>query len=169
MLEMATYSSPLKTWSYDPSINTDTTGRYIKDISSFNTLAAGYQRNLTPKQAEFTGSISGTTLTVTAVASGTLAVGMTITDTTNSFNTWATYYKSTVKITALGTGTGGVGDYTVSETATVGSRTLFGNDGGRALVPNAQIVPYAYINTGSNALTGTTPVYVPATVTPTIV
>ena len=62
-----------------------------------------------------TGSISGTTLTVSAVSSGTLAVG----DFINGAGvTGGTY------ITALGTGSGGVGTYTVNTSQTVSSTTI---------------------------------------------
>jgi hypothetical protein len=70
----------------------------------------------------FTGSISGTTLTVSAVVSGTLAIGQLITGTGVSASppgSNATY------ITALGTGTGGVGTYTVGVSQTVSSTTMF--------------------------------------------
>ena len=69
----------------------------------------------------FTGSISGTTLTVSAVVSGTLAIGQLITGTGVSASppgSNATY------ITALGTGTGGVGTYTVSVSQTVSSTAM---------------------------------------------
>lgn len=65
--------------------------------------------------AVFTGSISGTTLSVTAVASGTIYAGTYI---TGSGVTAGTY------ITANGTGTGGTGTYTVSASQTVGSTTI---------------------------------------------
>lgn len=65
--------------------------------------------------AVVTGSISGTTLTVTGVTSGTLAVGQTL---SGSGITAGTY------ITALGTGTGGNGTYTVSASQTAGSTTV---------------------------------------------
>lgn len=68
-----------------------------------------------PSSATFVGSISGTTLTVTAVTSGTIAVGQAI------FG--ANVLQNTV-ITALGTGSGGVGTYTVSNTQTVVSTTI---------------------------------------------
>ena len=55
--------------------------------------------------AQFTASISGSTMTVTAVASGTLAVGQMIS------GSGVTQYTT---ITALGTGAGGIGTYTVS-------------------------------------------------------
>ena len=69
----------------------------------------------------FTGSFSGTTLTVSAVASGTLAVGQLIVGTGVSASppgSNATY------ITALGTGSGGVGTYTVGVSQTLTSRAL---------------------------------------------
>lgn len=62
--------------------------------------------------ASFTGAIAGTTLTVSAVASGTLAVGQTISDTTGNLVVGTT-------ITALGSGSGGTGTYTVSNSQTV--------------------------------------------------
>jgi hypothetical protein len=65
--------------------------------------------------AVVTGSISGTTLTVSAVTSGTLAVGMLVVGTGVTAGT---------RITAYGTGTGSTGDYTVSASQTVSSTTL---------------------------------------------
>jgi hypothetical protein len=61
--------------------------------------------------AAFTGSITTTTLTVTAVASGTLAIGQRVTGAGVPTNT---------TITALGSGVGGTGTYTVSTTSTTG-------------------------------------------------
>ena len=68
-----------------------------------------------PSAATFTGSISGTTLTVTSVLSGTIAVGQAIFGQGMDQNT---------VITALGTGTGGVGTYTVSDSQTVASTSI---------------------------------------------
>lgn len=65
--------------------------------------------------AVVTASIAGTTMTVTAVASGTLSVGSVL----NS-----TYMLPNTRITALGTGTGGTGTYTVSPTQTLDSATV---------------------------------------------
>jgi hypothetical protein len=67
--------------------------------------------------AVVTGSISGTTMTVTAVGSGTLAVGTYITGTGVTAGTY---------ITELGTGTGRTGTYTVSASQTVSSTTITG-------------------------------------------
>lgn len=65
-----------------------------------------------------TGSIAGTTLTVTAVANGNLEVGQEITGTGVTAGT---------TITALGTGTGLTGTYTVSASQTVASTTITSN------------------------------------------
>jgi len=64
-----------------------------------------------------TGAIETTTLTVSAVTSGSLSVGQTISGTGVTAGT---------KITALGTGTGGTGTYTVSASQTVSSTTITG-------------------------------------------
>jgi hypothetical protein len=72
--------------------------------------------NNTPS-AVVTGAIAGTTLTVSAVTSGTLAVGQTLSDATGAIVVGTT-------ISALGTGTGGTGTYTVSNSQTVGSETI---------------------------------------------
>ena len=69
----------------------------------------------TPSSALFTGSISGTTLTVTAVSSGTIGISQAL------FGLGVT--NSTV-ITALGTGTGGVGTYTINQSQTVTSTLM---------------------------------------------
>lgn len=63
----------------------------------------------------FTGSIFGTTLTAGIPQFGTLAVGNTL---------FGPNVVSGTTITALGTGTGGAGTYTVSTSQTVGSATL---------------------------------------------
>ncbi|WP_321905113.1 glycine-rich domain-containing protein [Paraburkholderia tropica] len=65
--------------------------------------------------ASFTGSIAGTTLTVTAVASGTVMVGQTLSGTGITAGTL---------ITALGTGSGSTGTYTVQTSQTVSSTTI---------------------------------------------
>lgn len=68
--------------------------------------------------AAITGSISGTTLTVSAVASGTISVGDVVGGTGVTANTY---------ISALLTGTGGTGTYTVStsQTAISASMTIY--------------------------------------------
>lgn len=66
--------------------------------------------------ASFTGSISGTTLDVSAVSSGSLAVGQII-------SSGAGVTAGTI-ITALGTGSGGVGTYTVNNSQTIASESM---------------------------------------------
>jgi len=65
-----------------------------------------------PSSAVFTGSISGTTLTVTAITNGTIAAGQSL------FGVGVT---SETVITALGSGTGGIGTYTINLSQTVAS------------------------------------------------
>lgn len=63
-----------------------------------------------PNSASFNGSISGTTLTVSLMKSGTIAVGQ---------NLFGVGLGTEVIITALGTGTGGIGTYTLNTSLTV--------------------------------------------------
>lgn len=69
----------------------------------------------TSADVSFVGSISGNTLTVTAMNFGTVLVGATINGPGVTSNTL---------ITALGSGTGGVGTYTVNNSQTVASQKL---------------------------------------------
>lgn len=62
-----------------------------------------------------TGSVSGTTLTISAVTSGRLEVGSIISGTNVTAGS---------TITAFGTGTGGTGTYTVSASSTASSTTI---------------------------------------------
>lgn len=64
-----------------------------------------------------TGDISGTTLTVSAVTSGALAIGMILSGTNVEANQ---------TITAFGTGTGGTGTYVVAISDTAASTTITG-------------------------------------------
>ena len=68
-----------------------------------------------PASANFIGSISGTTLTVTLLKSGSIGIGQSL------FGVGLT---AETVITALGTGTGGVGTYTVNISQTVASETM---------------------------------------------
>lgn len=63
----------------------------------------------------FIGSISGTTLTVMSVSLGAIAVGAQLLGNNLAANT---------VVTALWTGTGGIGTYTVSPSQTVGSQVI---------------------------------------------
>jgi hypothetical protein len=67
--------------------------------------------------AVFTGSISGTTLTVTNVSQGTLGLGQTILDSSGNVVPGTT-------IVNLGTGGGGVGTYIVSSSQTIASEGM---------------------------------------------
>lgn len=67
--------------------------------------------------AVVTGSISGTTLTVTAVTSGALAVGQTLSDGTGAITVGTT-------ITSFISGSGSTGTYGISNAQTVGSETI---------------------------------------------
>jgi hypothetical protein len=68
-----------------------------------------------PSSATFTGSISSTTLTVTTMLNGAIAVGQALFGENVAQNT---------VVTALGTGTGGVGTYTVSNSQTTASTSI---------------------------------------------
>jgi hypothetical protein len=65
-----------------------------------------------PNSASFNASISGTTLTVSLMKSGTIAVGQ---------NLFGVGLGTEVIITALGTGTGGIGTYTLNTSLTIAS------------------------------------------------
>ena len=66
---------------------------------------------------QVTASISGTTMDVTAVSSGTIAVGDLV---------YGGAVQAYTRVTALGTGTGDVGTYTVSVSQTSASGTVLG-------------------------------------------
>jgi acyl CoA:acetate/3-ketoacid CoA transferase alpha subunit len=70
-----------------------------------------------PASVNFVGSMSTTTLSVTAVTSGTLAVGQQI---------FGLGVASETVITAFGTGSGGIGNYTISTSQTVASEAMSG-------------------------------------------
>ena len=89
------------------------TGTYTVNISQTVT-STNMAGNLAA--AIITASTTGTTLTVIAVSSGTLYPGQTIQGTGIATNTI---------ITALGTGTGGTGDYTINNSQAVASRTMY--------------------------------------------
>ena len=72
---------------------------------------------LSPYTTTFTGSMSGTTLTVTALLQGApIVVGMYV---DGSSVTDGTY------ITAMGTGTGGTGTYTINQSVSASSTTMY--------------------------------------------
>ena len=89
------------------------TGTYTLGLSQ--TIASS-QMYTSSAGAVITASMSGTTMTVTAVASGTLFVGQTIQGAGITVQTI---------ITALGTGSGGAGTYTINNSQTITSQTMY--------------------------------------------
>jgi hypothetical protein len=89
------------------------TGTYTLGLSQ--TIASSQMYTSSPG-AVITASMSGTTMTVTAVSSGTLYVGQTIQG--------AGITTQTI-ITALGSGSGGTGTYTINNSQTVASETMY--------------------------------------------
>lgn len=85
----------------------------VGDRVSYDTVTGDL--NSFPSQTQFTGAISTTTLTVSAVAQGRLAIGSVISG--------AGVAPDTV-ITALGTGLGYTGTYTINNSQTVGSEAM---------------------------------------------
>lgn len=90
-------------------------GCTIANTTSSSSITADVYVNA---NAVVTASISSTTMTVTYVTSGVLTVGMTVT---------GSGIASGTTITALGSGTGGIGTYTVSIAQSISSSTLGGN------------------------------------------
>jgi len=74
--------------------------------------------------AVFTGSTSGTTLTVSSVKSGTIAVGQ---------NLFAVGALQETVITALGTGSGGTGTYTIGRSQTIASSQMYTSSPGAVI------------------------------------
>jgi hypothetical protein len=101
-------------------------------------LAASYYTN-----SIFTGKISGTTLTVTAVTVGTIGVGQTVLGLGVGNGT---------TITALGSGSGGVGTYTVNTSQTVASTTMSSTNGNSILLNHES-------GNDDNATASTQPIY----------
>lgn len=80
--------------------------------------------------AAFTGSIAGTTLTVSAISAGALVVGSIIA---------GPFVNVGTTVLALGSGTGGVGTYTVSQSQTSASEAMTATGTGKR-VPQYSIV-----------------------------
>ncbi|HDR9199665.1 TPA: DUF3383 domain-containing protein [Burkholderia vietnamiensis] len=90
----------------------------LSSASSFSAAAAAIQTALNatpPTPAVVTGAISGTTLTVSAVTSGALAIGQVLSGTGVTAGT---------KITGFLTGSGATGTYTVDQSQTVASTSI---------------------------------------------
>ena len=117
---MTTYINPFTNQTVSPSqvgyealtISTDTELQWPVNGNTSSVAANIVEVVATIGAANFYGYISGSTLTVTAVTTGTIAVGQTIAGTGISSGT---------TITALGSGAGGVGTYTISVSQSVGA------------------------------------------------
>jgi len=126
-----------------------------------------FQRSDVNTQAVVTGSIAANTLTVSAVTSGALAVGDTLAGTGVTPGT---------KITALGTGSGGTGTYTVSPSQTVASTAITAGDpnGNRFNLTYEEsadrlLLSYATAQAGSPAFDTAMAVYGSRAATPSII
>lgn len=104
----------------------DSLGNVISPAGT-SVLPLGTDRSGTIPSPSVTGSISGTTLTVTAAATPGLGIGSLLAASGIVANTY---------IDGFGTGTGGVGTYTVSQSQTLAS-TAITTSGGVALVSAA--------------------------------
>jgi hypothetical protein len=97
------------------ALGTGTGGAGTYTVSNSQSVATT-QINSVDAPAVVTGDITGTTLDVTVVTSGTLQIGQTLEG--------ANVTDGTI-ITAFGTGTGGTGTYTVSTSQTAASATIY--------------------------------------------
>jgi hypothetical protein len=95
------------------------TGNYLVSVSQ-TVGANSFLYFSGPTAAVVTGSVAGTVLTVSAVASGVLTVGSIVTGTGVNAGT---------TIASLGTGTGGVGTYNLSASMSVASTTITATNG----------------------------------------
>jgi hypothetical protein len=120
---MTTYTSPFSGQQIYPtavsyeslSISSNTVLQWPVNGNTNTPVSSIIDVTATIGGAVFTGSLSGLTLTVTAIGSGTISVGQTLTG--------AGITTGTV-ITALAGGTGGLGAYTINISQTVSSGTI---------------------------------------------
>jgi hypothetical protein len=111
-------------------VSVDNTG-VVGDLVQYDETTG--ELSLVADSVQVTGSIATTTLTVSAVGKGVLAVGMSITGPNIAPGTI---------ITALGTGTGGTGTYTVNNSQTAASGAITAASvptSGNKFVPNATV------------------------------
>jgi hypothetical protein len=122
------YNSTTGQYAFSTSVSTSNVGGL--EISNDGNTFISYTYDLNPvkfndrwfsinqyKTAAFTGSISGTTLTVTAITSGILYAGMIL---------YGTGVTTGQTINTFLTGTGGIGTYTISSSQTLASTTMTG-------------------------------------------
>jgi hypothetical protein len=90
----------------------------LTSASSFSAAAQLISTALSatgPQRSAFTAAIAGTTMTVSAMTSGTISVGDQIVGAGVTVNTY---------VSAILTGTGGIGTYTVTPTQTIASESM---------------------------------------------
>ena len=100
--------------------------------------------------AIFDGYILGNTLNVTSISSGSLAVGQTLADGSG-------FVSAGTLITALGTGVGGTGTYTLNASLAVGA-SFIGSGSGETLTAssvNGTITPGLILTGGTGVIAGT--------------
>lgn len=112
-----------------------------------NAIVAAFTQGVISAASVFTGSITGSVLTVTAVSQGALAVGQVLSDTTGALG-------GGTQITGFLTGAGGLGTYSVSVPQTVASETMSGTTNASQIVPNlrARIGQVLYATTYIQAI-----------------
>ncbi len=95
------------------------------------------------EDVKFTGSISGTTLTVTHVEFGTISVEATV---------FGSGVAPSTRITDQGTGLGGTGTYVVNNAQTIGSETLA--SGAKSITQAAQVCIQLDFHSGAGGAAG---------------
>jgi hypothetical protein len=119
------YDVQVQTWSGSGTTGTGAIATIPPSASIYlyctgtNCYSVASYTSLTAVPIAFEGYASGTTMTVTSAPTGTLAVGQTVYNSGIAYTTSG--FPSGTTITALGTGTGGVGTYTISDASTVGA------------------------------------------------
>ena len=118
----------------------DTTSQTLNAINTaypinINTTDLSNGVSVQTTAAVVTGSITTTTLDVTGVTSGTLDIGQTISGTGVTAGT---------RITAFGTGSGGIGTYTVDVSQTVASTTINATKSSRVQVDGAGVYDFQF-------------------------
>ena len=113
-----------------------------------NAIIAAFTQGIISPAAQFTGSVSGNVLTVSAVTFGTLAVGQVLSDTTGMLS-------NGTQITALISGAGGIGTYTVNTPQTVAAETMSATTSSSQVIPTlrARIGQIIYATTYIPAVT----------------
>jgi hypothetical protein len=104
---------------------------YIKEGNAWRLAYGGSSgTNITYEPATFEGTISGTTLTVTSMRTGTIALNSYLNGYIYSSNGYSsmTLIPPGVKITAFGTGSGGVGTYTLDTSVTATNGAIMSAD-----------------------------------------